>query len=209
MNCQECGKKIRSISKYGYCVKHRHLAQENKDRKKKWVEENYKERRNENSKKFYYKNENEKKLYAKEYRKSNRKKINENRKKRYHEDKLFNIRIKISNRFHQFIRNEKSVFEYTKYLKEEYLEILKERFIKDYPNFIFEECLLSSDYHIDHIIPISLAKNKKQIIKLSAPINMRLITSQENLIKQNKILGEEIVKYNLENLAVDLEALYA
>jgi len=43
-------------------------------------------------------------------------------------------------------------------------------------------------WNIDHIIPISLAQTKEEIIKLNHHTNLRPLCSKENLGKSNKII---------------------
>jgi len=44
-------------------------------------------------------------------------------------------------------------------------------------------------YHIDHIIPISLAKTEEQVMKLCHYSNLRPLFYTDNLKKSNKILA--------------------
>jgi hypothetical protein len=43
------------------------------------------------------------------------------------------------------------------------------------------------DYHIDHIIPVSLATNETELIHLNHYTNLQLLTPEDNLAKSNKI----------------------
>jgi len=43
-----------------------------------------------------------------------------------------------------------------------------------------------NEYHIDHIIPISLAKTEEDIIKLSHYSNLQFLTPSDNMSKSNK-----------------------
>ncbi len=45
----------------------------------------------------------------------------------------------------------------------------------------------SGEWHIDHIYPVSLAKDKNQLIKLNHYTNLQPLWAKENIIKSNKI----------------------
>lgn len=220
MNCLKCGKKLGKKNKTNYCSIHRDLSPE----RRKWKKENRernKEKEKERDKKRYRENPNRKKL-ADKYRKENRELINFRRredrkqnpekyketrsrkeylKKRYDTEPIFRLRSIISSSFKNWNKNKKSsTFLITGYSKEDYFSLLKERFEKDFPKLEFEVCVLSGEYHIDHIIPVSFAKTDKYLIELYNPINLRLIPAKENLEKQGKIVKNLIDKYNLSEL---------
>lgn len=44
-------------------------------------------------------------------------------------------------------------------------------------------------YHVDHIIPLRLAKTEDEVIKLNHYSNLQLLTAQENLTKSGKFIG--------------------
>ena len=43
------------------------------------------------------------------------------------------------------------------------------------------------DYHIDHIIPIDVAKTKEEVIKLCHYTNLQLLKPEDNMSKSNKV----------------------
>ena len=222
MECIECGKQLRGNNKCGYCYDHRDLSPERKKWRKKNYSKNIDKIRERDKDRYYngkrkeriisYNKENSEKRNEKqrERRRKNPEKYREKDRKRdrseylrdrYYNDPLFNLRSRISSSFKNWYRNKNnSTFKKTGYSKEEYFEVLRNRFENDFPYSVFEECLLSGEWHIDHIIPVSLAGNDVDLIKLYQPKNLRLITAEENLQKQNKIIKEEIMKYDLENL---------
>lgn len=44
-----------------------------------------------------------------------------------------------------------------------------------------------SKWHVDHIIPISLAQNKEEVILLSHYLNLRPMWAKDNIVKSNMI----------------------
>ena len=61
---------------------------------------------------------------------------------------------------------------------------------KDYIENLFLEGMSWENrdkWHIDHVIPISLAKDKEEIVLLSHYSNLRPMWSVDNIVKSNKI----------------------
>lgn len=167
------------------------IIQRNKNNREK-INKRRRELRKENPEKHRQK---DRERSQKESRKEWKKQYN---KKRRRNDPIFKFKKNIGSAFSRFLReNNKSFFEITNFNIDEYMTILKKRFKIDYPNLNFERCFLSCSYHIDHIIPIKIAKNDKEVVKLFSPLNLRLITSKENLAKQDNIILEEIKKYGI------------
>jgi hypothetical protein len=74
--------------------------------------------------------------------------------------------------------------------------------ILEFKNFIFNQnpsFILNKDNHLDHVIPISLAKTKDDVLALSHYSNFRPTTSVENIIKHNKVLPDLIESHFKEN----------
>lgn len=60
--------------------------------------------------------------------------------------------------------------------------------IKNYPNKnITKDNLMSFDWHIDHIVPISTAKSEDEVLKLNNYKNLQLLTPEDNLKKSDKL----------------------
>lgn len=51
-------------------------------------------------------------------------------------------------------------------------------------------------YHIDHIIPLATAKTKEDVVKLCNINNLQLLTPQDNLSKQDKLVWQTEYKKN-------------
>jgi hypothetical protein len=65
-------------------------------------------------------------------------------------------------------------------------EFLKEHILNQFVNGMNWEN--RNEWHIDHIIPLSSAKTKDEIIKLSHYTNLQPLWAEDNLKKSNKIL---------------------
>lgn len=59
-----------------------------------------------------------------------------------------------------------------------------------YPDFQEREFLEKNKYHIDHIIPLSLAKTKEDVLKLNHYTNFQLLLAEENLQKSASLNWE-------------------
>jgi hypothetical protein len=203
--CKECFNKTKrkhrkeNIEKYREYDKKRYYEGNRKELIYEWREKNRdkwnktrRECRQENIEKY------------REYdRKRNRKKYY---KDRYKNNALFKLRRIISVSFSNHIKNKTdSTFKLTGFTKEEYLFEIKRKFKLDNPDENFEECFFSGNYQIDHIIPVSLVKNEIDIKKLYHPKNLRLIMTEENLYKQDKIMEKLIMKYNLSELFEEIK----
>jgi hypothetical protein len=51
-------------------------------------------------------------------------------------------------------------------------------------------CTNYGEWHVDHIKPISIGKNKKEIEDLNHYTNLKPLWANENLRKSNKIIKE-------------------
>lgn len=187
----------------------RKYYEKNKDKYKKWGEkwhnkpenkeykkEKLKEWRNKNqehiieySKNRYEKNKEHIKNIKKEWREKNKEKILEYRKeyqrKRRENDPNFKLIQNIRNRINlSFTRNG-----YTKSSKT--FEILgcsfvffKKHIEKQFNNNMNWEN--QGEWHLDHIKPVSLGKNEKEIIELNHYTNFQPLWGPDNILKSNK-----------------------
>ena len=161
---------------------------------------NCKECVKEKSRAYHKKNKEKISIKQKKYRKNNRDYFNLKNKewnkktgygKIYQQDRLKNDAFfKFKNRLRTLLRNSITKQSFTK--KSKSFEILG----CDYESVIlhlekkFIEGMTWDNYgkwHIDHIIPISSAKNEEQVLKLNHYTNLQPLWAKENLKKYNKI----------------------
>lgn len=131
----------------------------------------------------------EEKLRKKEYINSEEYKKERGRlkDKKKMENPLYRFRKKITNN----IRNSIVRQGYSK--KSSVRQILGDEWevVYEYFNNLFLEGMSwenHGEWHIDHIIPISTAKNEEDIIKLSHYTNLQPLWAEDNLLKSDKIL---------------------
>lgn len=146
--------------------------------------------------KVYYE-ENKEQIIDKvtDWRNKNRprfKKYNsERKKKKRREDPVFVLKERISNSIRKSFRDnsvtkKESSFKMLGYTPRDLFSHLN-KFI-NYPCQVCESIEINiHNSHIDHILPISLGKNKAEIIELNQIKNLRLICVECNLKKSNKL----------------------
>lgn len=128
------------------------------------------------------------------------------RKKRISEGSQFNLSHKMRSSFNSKIQrrnisNSKISFKNTGYKLIEYVNF----FNKNYQTEFNEYLKNYNSYHIDHIIPCCEYdfNNAVDIIKCWNPENLRIIPSQENIIKGKKLDYDLIERYNIWHLLPD------
>lgn len=153
---------------------------------------NYREKRNAQRRKYLENNKEKVKIANKEAYirggKRRRKQMYESVKKRKQNDPLFRLRCSLSSRL-SGILNKKSL------IKNSSLVLiigcsLEE--LKIYLESKFQEGMSWDNYgltgwHVDHIIPVSSAKNEEEIYKLNHYTNLQPLWAEDNLKKSNKI----------------------
>jgi hypothetical protein len=164
--------KKRSLSKKEWSEKNKDKVNESR---KNWVKKNLereKQRKKEYSKKYYVNNKKKRLEYSKEKQKEYRK-----------NNPLFKLKCNLRKRIGFFIKK-KSIS------TELILGISFEEF-KKYFELKFTEGMswdkMGKEIHIDHIIPLSLAKNEDEIIKLCHYTNLQPLWAKDNLSKGSKI----------------------
>jgi len=145
--------------------------------------------------KVYYKNNIIKENYrSKKYYTNNKKNIIERQKKynknKYENDFLFKLITNSRNRIYNFfklkrIKKMNSTFDIIgctpKYLKEH----IENQFTT---GMSWEK--LGTEIHIDHIIPLSLAKTEEEVYKLCHYTNLQPLWAKDNLSKSSKIIPQ-------------------
>lgn len=122
-----------------------------------------------------------------EYRKNNRDKINEREKNRYNNDILFKIKTNMRNRLKLFLKSKKI------YKTNTTLNLVggTPEIIKEHLESQFTEGMNWDNHgkwHIDHKIPLSLAKTEEEVYQLSHYSNLQPLWAEENLKKSNKLV---------------------
>lgn len=192
--CKECTLKRDKIYNDKHKEERRKSAQENylKNRDKnllykKEYYENNKETYATKSKEYYRKHQKELILYAKEYRKRHQKEITEKRKQKRHTDEKYYFEIYLRNKINNYL------YRYGKIKKKNNVqEILGCNFqeFKVYIENQFEDGMSwdnRGEWHLDHITPLSTAKNYDELIKLNHYTNFQPLWAIDNIRKGNKI----------------------
>lgn len=161
-------------------------------RQRQYHQEN-KEQRMSYSKEYYQKNKNElreqRKVYQKEYYKNNKEQIAAKYamyyRRRLQEDPLFKFTERLRTNTYRIFRGEVKKSKRTE-------EILGCSFVeaKKYIETLFTEGMSwdnFGEWHIDHIVPISLAQSKEEAILFSHYTNLQPLWASDNLKKSNKL----------------------
>lgn len=156
---------------------------------RKWSNSN-RERHSELSKLWESKNKEYSKLLKKKYRKDNQEKIKENRKAYYEKTREYRL---------EFGKKHYSTFKYkymAKYAKRRATKLkatpkwLTKQQLAEIANIYKQAKELEKKtglkYHVDHIIPLK----GKEVCGLHVPWNLQILTAQENLSKNNKVLDQ-------------------
>lgn len=167
-----------------------------------------KERRRITCKKYYENNKKEKKIYYKkyyennkekineqerQYRKNNKEKINKTINNRKKTDLLFKLKINIRSLISNSIKRQG----YSKNTKtyqilgctfEEFRQHLERQFTlgMTWHN--------QGEWHLDHIYPVSLAKDEQELVKLNHYTNFQPLWAADNLLKGNKVIPSTQIK---------------
>jgi hypothetical protein len=165
---------------------------------------------NEYCRKSYRKHAESQREKAREYRRKNLEKVLETERKsntkhrekrikytvqytreRRKTDELFYLRYKISNNIYESFKklNSKKTNKYHEILGCDisfFAEYIKSKFKKGMTIYNHGE------WHLDHIIPLSTAKTKEDIIRLCHYTNYQPLWAKENLMKSNKIKNQQL-----------------
>lgn len=184
-HCSQC-KKCRSKLRKEY---DKQYSKNNKEKYKEWREKN-KEYLKEYFKEYRKINIEKKKEYDKQYNKNNREKINEYRKNKIQTNPLFKLRKTISNSILQSIKNKgftkrSQTYKILGCTYEEFKIYLENQFTK---GMSWEN---QGEWHLDHIYPVSLAKDEEELIKLNHYTNFQPLWAEDNLKKSNKLIQKK------------------
>lgn len=174
--CIKCDKNLNINNKIGYCYKHGYLSQGNKEKCKKYKEKNKLTLVKKNRE---YRNKNLERLskISNIYQK-NRKKT----------DVVYRAKSNIKLRVYHAIKTKgfKKNNSTTKMIGLSYEELriyIENKFL----NGMTWENYGKKGWHVDHIIPLSSAKNIKDLEKLMHYTNLQPLWWHDNLKKSNKI----------------------
>jgi hypothetical protein len=139
------------------------------------------------NKKNYYENQSEKIEYAKKYRLENCENRNKYEKIKRETDCLYKLKQNVRNRINKYVKKNNI----NKNNKTFELVGTEPSYLKEYLEKKFTQGMTWNNYgdwHVDHIIPLSLARNEKDIAKLCHYTNLQPLWAKDNLIKGNKII---------------------
>jgi hypothetical protein len=172
-----------------------------KNRKKEWRKNNleyFKDYRVKNKineterhKNWVENNKEKVKVYLKKYRDENREEIRDKRnqynKIRNENDFIFNLKNRMRIRLYHFLTKNNII----KTNKTFDIVGCSPEFLKEHLETQFTDGMTwdnRSEWHIDHIIPLSSAKTEDELYKLCHYINLQPLWVEDNLKKSNKIL---------------------
>lgn len=107
-------------------------------------------------------------------------------KEKYKNNSLYRLSVNLRSRIYLVFKNKNYIKNKTKLLLGADLKT-----IKNHLESTFDKNMSWSNYgdwHIDHIIPLSIAVNKEEMIKLCHYTNLQALWAKDNLQKSNKIL---------------------
>jgi hypothetical protein len=134
--------------------------------------------------KNFYKDNPEKR---KEYRKNYKLRKQEQRKERRNSDPVFNLINRMRCRIWKYL----NILEFTKKNKTFDIVGCSPEFLKEHLETQFTDGMSwdnRSEWHIDHIIPLSSAKTEDELYKLCHYENLQPLWAEDNLKKSNKII---------------------
>ena len=148
-----------------------------------------KHKKNINSKNKTWREKNEvyKNEQKKIWNKNNREHIRKYNVEKYHNDILYNLKFKCRNRILQFLKTKNMIKNSKTYdilgcTPQELKEHLEKQFVE---GMTWEN---RGEWHIDHIIPLSSAKDEDEVYRLCHFTNLQPLWALDNLKKSNKLI---------------------
>ena len=207
-DCKDCQKQYREANKSAIAEWNKQYREANKEAIKKYREAN-KKAIAEKQKQWYEAKKQDVLRQRKQYYKSNKETIAE-RKKQYRQanketiNKRFNNRFKIDPIFkfksnvrgliyHSFKRGTN---QFSKKAKTEQILGCKIEEFRKYIHAKFKKGMSFDNHgqwHLDHIVPLSIAATEEEIIKLNHYTNFQPLWAEENLSKSDKIIETQLM----------------
>ena len=214
-NCKICNKeytnknrqKIKENRKYYYELNKeifKKRQKEYKNKNKEYVKKKQREYYLINGVELYkkqkqYRNQNKEKINKKqkEYQNQNRENINKYRRIKYNTDPLFKLRSNITSSISDSLKSKG----YTKKNNTHIILKCKFDFFINWLNNVASNGYTYGigNLHLDHVVPISLAKTEQEIIILNHYTNFQLLTSEDNISKGNRYVNPTNLKRVLEH----------
>ena len=203
--CKPCFKEYYQENKGKIKEKFKKYYQENKEKSKKYYQEK-REYYKEKSKKYYQENKEYYKEKSKENYQENKEYFKEKSKEHYQENKeyykeyqrerrktdsLFKMKNNLRKRTYGAFKRKG----YRKNTKTQQMlgvdwEVAKAHIEKQFTKGMNLDNY--GEWHIDHIIPLASAKTEKELIKLCHYSNLQPLWAEDNIIKSDKIIGQQI-----------------
>jgi hypothetical protein len=205
--CKPCRKEYDETNKERIKEYRKEYYKNNKEREKEYYKNNkekvkecnkqysktnkeyFKEYR-ENNKEYFKEYREKNKERAKEYKKNNKKRRNELRRERRKVDPLFKMTGNLRTRTSLAFKNKG----YSKNTKTQEMlgvdwEVCKAHIERQFTKGM--KWSNQGEWHIDHIIPLASAKTEEGLKKLCHYSNLQPLWAEDNLIKSDKIIGQQ------------------
>jgi hypothetical protein len=128
-------------------------------------------------------------IKKKEYERKNKIKDNLRRKNKYHSDPLYKLKVNLRRRILTYLNSKNIIKSNTTFnIIGCSPEFLKQHIEELFSNEMSWENYGLFGWHIDHIIPLSSAKNESEFYNLCHYTNLQPLWAEDNLKKSNKLL---------------------
>lgn len=187
--CNPCKDGYRNQCKE--CIKDRNIKwrEENPEYHRDWVSNN--KEKDTLRKKIHYELNREKYIQnSNDYRKNNKDRVNkvvsDYMKKRFSEDEVFKLTFTVRSRIRNFLKlsggvKKDTTFDLIGCSPTELVKHIEDKFTD---GMTWDN---HGEWHIDHIIPLSSAKDYDELKKLSHHTNLQPLWAKDNLTKSNKL----------------------